>query len=29
MRAFGWLAPGEVRVFSLGEFDAAREWVSG
>jgi hypothetical protein len=29
MRAFGWLAPGEVRVFSLGELDAAPEWVSG
>ncbi len=29
MRAFAWLAPGEVRVFSLGELDAAREWVSG
>lgn len=29
MRAFGWLAPGEVRVFSLGELDVAREWVSG
>lgn len=28
MRAFAWLAPGEVRVFSLGELDAAREWVS-
>lgn len=29
MRAFGWLAPGEVRVFSLGELDAAQVWVSG
>jgi hypothetical protein len=29
MRAFGWLAPGEVRVFNLGELNAAREWVSG
>lgn len=29
MRAFAWLAPGEVRVFSLGELDVAREWVSG
>ena len=29
MRAFAWLAPGEVRVFSLGELDAAREWVAG
>jgi SpoIIAA-like len=29
MRAFAWLAPGEVRVFVLSELDAAREWVSG
>jgi hypothetical protein len=29
MRAFAWLAPGEVRVFSGGELDAAREWVAG
>ncbi len=29
MRAFGWLAPGEVRVFRLGELDVAQEWVSG
>lgn len=29
MRAFAWMAPGEVRVFSLGEMDAAREWVAG
>lgn len=29
MRAFAWLAPGEVRVFSLGETDAARDWVAG
>ncbi|HET9197374.1 MAG TPA: STAS/SEC14 domain-containing protein [Solirubrobacterales bacterium] len=29
MRAFAWLAPGEVRVFALGELDAARDWVSG
>jgi hypothetical protein len=29
MRAFAWLAPGEVRVFSLGELDVAREWVAG
>jgi hypothetical protein len=29
MRAFAWLAPGEVRVFDLGEMDAAREWVAG
>jgi hypothetical protein len=29
MRAFAWLAPGEVRVFGLDERDAARDWVSG
>jgi len=29
MRAFAWLAPGEVRVFGLDERDAAREWVAG
>jgi len=29
MRAFAWMAPGEVRVFSLGELEAARGWVSG
>lgn len=29
MRAFAWLAPGEARVYGLGELDAAREWVSG
>ncbi len=28
MRVFAWLAPGEVRVFGLGELDAARAWVS-
>jgi hypothetical protein len=28
MRAFAWLAPGEVRVFALDELDAAREWVA-
>ena len=26
--AFGWLAPGELRLFSLGERDAARAWVA-
>jgi hypothetical protein len=29
MRAFAWMAPGEVRVFSLGELDVARQWVAG
>jgi hypothetical protein len=26
--AFGWLAPGELRLFSLSERDAARAWVA-
>lgn len=29
MRAFAWLAPGEVRVFGLADEGAARQWVSG
>ena len=29
MQAFGWMAPGEVRVFVLDEMGAARDWVSG
>jgi hypothetical protein len=29
MRAFAWLAPGEVRVFGLEEMAAARDWVAG
>jgi SpoIIAA-like len=29
MRAFAWLAPGEVRVFGLAEHDAASAWVAG
>jgi hypothetical protein len=29
MRAFAWLAPGEVRVFELGELADATAWVSG
>lgn len=28
MRAFGWLAPGEIRVFPLGDLDLARDWVA-
>jgi len=28
MRAFAWLAPGEVRIFGMDEIDAARRWVS-
>lgn len=27
-RAFAWVAPGELKVFSLGEEDAARAWVA-
>jgi len=27
-RAFAWLTPGEVRVFGLGDLEAAKEWVS-
>lgn len=29
MRAFAWLAPGEVRTFGLAEEAEAREWVAG
>jgi SpoIIAA-like len=29
MRAFAWMAPGEVEVFGLDRVDAAREWVAG
>jgi hypothetical protein len=29
VRAFAWLAPGEVRVFELGEFDEASSWAAG
>lgn len=27
MRAFAWLAPGEVRTFGLGELEEAKTWV--
>ena len=27
--AFGWLAPGELRVFPLAELDQAKAWVGG
>ncbi len=27
--AFGWLAPGELRVFGRGELDAAVAWAAG
>jgi hypothetical protein len=29
MRAFAWMAPGEVEVFSLQELAGARDWVVG
>ena len=29
MRAFAWMAPGEVRVFELGEEAEAKSWVAG
>jgi hypothetical protein len=29
MRMFAWLAPGEVKVFPLDQFDQARDWVAG
>jgi hypothetical protein len=28
MRAFAWMAPGEVKVFELDDLDDAREWVA-
>jgi hypothetical protein len=28
MRAFAWMAPGEVRVFGLAEVDEAKAWVA-
>lgn len=29
LRAFTWLAPGEVKVFSPAELEAAKSWVVG
>ncbi len=29
MRAFAWLAPGEVRVFGLAELEEAKHWIAG
>jgi hypothetical protein len=29
VKAFGWLIPGEVRVFHIDGLDAARSWVTG
>jgi stage II sporulation SpoAA-like protein len=28
MRAFAWLAPGEVRTFELDELEVAKDWVA-
>lgn len=28
-KAFGWMIPGDVRVFGLNELDAAKEWAAG
>jgi stage II sporulation SpoAA-like protein len=29
MRAFAWMAPGELRVFELEELEQAKAWVAG
>jgi hypothetical protein len=29
VRAFGWMIPGDVRVFDLDEMDDAKAWVAG
>jgi hypothetical protein len=29
MRAFAWLAPGEVRVFGMAELEEAKSWAAG
>jgi hypothetical protein len=29
MKAFAWMAPGEVKVFELDDLDDAREWAAG
>jgi SpoIIAA-like len=29
LHMFGWMSPGEVRVFGLDELEAAKEWVAG
>lgn len=28
VKAFGWMIPGDVRVFELGELDDAKEWAA-
>lgn len=29
MKVFGWMVPGETRVYPVAELDAARTWVAG
>jgi hypothetical protein len=29
MRAFAWIAPGEVKVFAIDQMEAAKGWVVG
>ena len=29
MHAFAWMIPGDLKVFGLGEVDAAKEWAAG
>jgi hypothetical protein len=29
MQAFGWMAPGEARLFGLDELQQAKDWVAG
>lgn len=29
MHAFAWMVPGELKVFGLGELDAAKVWAAG
>jgi hypothetical protein len=28
MKAFGWLMPGEVKLYANNELDEAREWIT-
>jgi hypothetical protein len=29
VKAFGWLIPGEVKIFDVGDLDPARTWIAG
>jgi len=29
IKAFGWLMPGEVKVFETDDLDDAKEWLAG